>query len=105
MPLKYSPDGEVVTLRLRREQHYACIDVSDHGLGIPSEALPHIFDRFYRAHTLTASYIGGLGVGLYIANEIAMRHAGVISVASTPGVGSAFTVCLPMLVLPPFVTS
>ena len=72
------------------------IAVRDTGIGIPPEALPHIFDRFYRADPARSRDSGGAGLGLCIARTIAEAHGGRIEVASTPGAGSTFTVRLPL---------
>jgi heavy metal sensor kinase len=69
------------------------VTVADTGLGIAPEALPRVFDRFYRADAARAA--GGTGLGLAIAQMVAERHRGTITVASTPGAGSVFTVRLP----------
>jgi two-component system heavy metal sensor histidine kinase CusS len=69
------------------------VTVADTGTGIAPEALPRVFDRFYRADAARAS--GGTGLGLAIARMVAERHRGTISVESTPGAGSVFTVRLP----------
>jgi signal transduction histidine kinase len=78
------PSGGKVTVR-----------VSDTGPGIPAEALPHIFDRFYRVDKARSREAGGTGLGLAIARWIAEAHGGSIRAESVPGVGSAFTVQLP----------
>ncbi|HEX2076847.1 MAG TPA: ATP-binding protein [Longimicrobium sp.] len=69
------------------------VQVADTGIGIDPEALPRVFDRFYRADAARGA--GGTGLGLAIARMVAERHGGTISVESTPGVGSVFTVRLP----------
>ena len=80
-------------MALRREANWATIQVCDDGIGIAPEALPHLFERFYRADV--AHGRGGVGLGLSIAQWIVAAHQGEISVASTPGLGSTFTVRLP----------
>ena len=75
---------------------YAEIAVRDTGIGIPAEALPHIFDRFYRADPARSRDSGGAGLGLCIAKTIAEAHGGRIDVESRPGEGSTFTVRLPL---------
>ena len=75
---------------------YAEIVVQDTGIGIAPEALPRIFDRFYRADPARSRDSGGAGLGLCIAQTIAEVHGGRIEVASTPGTGSTFTVRLPL---------
>ncbi len=69
------------------------VQVADTGIGIAPEALPRVFDRFYRADAARAA--GGTGLGLAIARMVAERHRGTITVESTPGVGCVFTVRLP----------
>jgi heavy metal sensor kinase len=69
------------------------VTVADTGSGIAPEALPRVFDRFYRADAARAA--GGTGLGLAIAQMVAERHRGTITVESTPGAGSVFTVRLP----------
>jgi PAS domain S-box-containing protein len=93
--LKYSPDGADVTVRIAREANEARIAVVDRGAGIPPEAIPHLFERFYRV-TGTAHMVQGLGLGLYISNRIVEAHGGRIEVESEPGRGSTFSVVLPM---------
>lgn len=91
--LKYTPAGGEVTLSLYREGPWACLAVSDTGVGIPRESLPHIFDRFYRGEEKRRR--GGMGLGLSIARWIAEQHGGEITVESQVGQGSTFTVWLP----------
>jgi heavy metal sensor kinase len=69
------------------------VQVADTGVGIPAEALPRVFDRFYRADAARGA--GGTGLGLAIARMVAERHRGTITVQSVPGRGSVFTVRLP----------
>jgi signal transduction histidine kinase len=68
--------------------------VRDQGVGIPPDALPHLFDRFYRVRA-TAARARGLGLGLYITQQLVRAHGGRIAVASELGRGSTFTVTLP----------
>jgi predicted ATPase/signal transduction histidine kinase len=89
--------GRPLSINASVESGVARVEVVDHGIGIPRERLPHIFGRFERA----ASYhYGGLGLGLYIAHEIVSAMGGRLSVASTVGAGSTFTVELPTSVSP-----
>lgn len=94
--LKYTPSEGQVQLGLRSEPGAAVVSVSDTGIGIDAEDLPHVFERFYRADRARAREAGGTGLGLSIAHWIAERHGGSLSVESTPGRGSTFTVRLPL---------
>ena len=94
--LKYTPEGGEVRLALCAEAGAAAITVSDTGIGIDPEDLPHIFERFYRADKARGRDTGGSGLGLSIAKWIAERHGGQILVDSVPGQGSVFTVRLPI---------
>lgn len=95
--LKYTPEGGTLTLAARREDDNVHIDVQDTGIGIPEADLPHIFDRFYRVDKARSRAQGGTGLGLSIAKWIADVHGGCLSVASTPGTGSTFTLTLPVV--------
>lgn len=95
---KYSPTGGEVTITVRRVDEagapVAVVSVRDHGLGIPADALPHIFERFYRASN--ASDIPGVGIGLAGTQQIIGQHGGSIDVASEEGKGTTMTVRLPL---------
>jgi len=75
----------------------AALEIRDHGIGIAAEDLPHIFERFYRAAKDRSRKIGGVGLGLSIAQSIARRHGGEIQVESAPGTGSTARLLLPAL--------
>lgn len=93
--IKYSPEGGEIVVRVDRDVDVPRVAVIDQGLGIPREALPRLFDRFYRV----AGAVGrapGLGLGLYISRRIMEAHGGRIEVESEPGRGSTFTVVLPL---------
>ena len=94
--IKYTDAGGSVRLEVRRSSgRKTVVRVSDTGCGIPAEALPHIFDRFYRVDKARSREAGGTGLGLAIARWIAEAHGGSIRVESTPGVGTTLTVELP----------
>ena len=95
--VKYSPDGGAVEVRISRRNGHALVAVTDRGIGIPSEALPQLFTRFYRAPNVDPQHISGLGVGLYVVREIVELHGGSVEVESHVGVGSTFTLVLPLL--------
>ena len=92
--VKYTPAGGEISLALVRQNGNAEIVVRDTGMGIPESAQPRVFDRFYRVDKARARAMGGAGLGLSIAQWIAEVHGGEISVTSTPGEGSTFTVVL-----------
>jgi signal transduction histidine kinase len=92
---KYSPPDQPITVQVRGGSE-ARISVEDRGAGIAPEDQPHLFDRFYRTSLARSGPVAGSGLGLYISQEIAQAHHGRISVDSTPGKGSRFTLCLPL---------
>jgi heavy metal sensor kinase len=112
--VKYTPPGGQVSLALRAVKRetsnvkrmgseigqaggdLAEITVQDSGIGIPPEALPRIFERFYRVDPARSREAGGAGLGLCIARTIAEAHGGRIEVQSIPGAGSTFTIVLPL---------
>jgi signal transduction histidine kinase len=92
--IKYSPDGGVIMVRIEPLDRVVKLSVTDSGRGIEPEALPHLFERFYRTDK-AASIAQGLGLGLYITRHLVEAHGGNIGVTSQEGFGSAFTVSLP----------
>jgi len=93
--LKYTPYEGFVTLSLTTDKRNAVIKVSDTGIGILPDDLPHIFERFYRADRARSRDRGGSGLGLTIVQNIVQEHGGNIEVESTPGRGSTFILNLP----------
>jgi heavy metal sensor kinase len=94
--VKYTPSGGEISLALGRQNGSAEIVVRDTGIGIPKASQPRVFDRFYRVDKARARAMGGAGLGLSIAQWIVEAHGGAISIVSTPGKGSTFTVVLPV---------
>lgn len=94
--IKYTPDGGQIRVRLFREGRDAILKISDTGVGIPKEDLPHIFDRFYRVDKARSRETGGTGLGLSIVQQIVRLHAGSIDVQSEVGKGTTFTIELPV---------
>jgi signal transduction histidine kinase len=101
--IKYSPAGGPVLVTVAREQidggAYAVLAVQDHGVGIPAADLSHIFERFHRASNVQGR-ISGTGIGLASARQIVEQHGGDLTVRSTEGQGSVFTVLLPLAPTP-----
>jgi two-component system phosphate regulon sensor histidine kinase PhoR len=96
--LKYSkedvlPEIEVSTVN---RKHKIVLTVSDNGIGMSKETLSRIFDKFYRAHTGNVHDVKGFGLGLNYTRKMVEAHHGTIEVDSTPGVGSIFTMTIPL---------
>lgn len=94
---QHTPVGGTITLRVTTADREALIDVQDSGAGIPDEALPHIFDRFFRAEKARSTQIGSIGLGLPLTQRIIELHNGQISVQSSLGSGSLFQIRLHLL--------
>jgi signal transduction histidine kinase len=94
--LKYSPDDSVIAITLTKHSRQVCFEIINTGAGIDEHKLPHIFDRFYRGDvSRTNSGQQGYGLGLSLAKKIVELHNGELSVTSTPGLTTIFTVLLP----------
>jgi len=96
--IKFTRDGGV-TISMQTENSHARLDVTDTGPGIPSSALPHVFERFYRADPAHSRAVEGTGLGLAVVSSIVRAHGGQIEVRSAIGKGTTFSVTLPALVL------
>ncbi|QIQ07061.1 HAMP domain-containing histidine kinase [Streptomyces liangshanensis] len=94
--IRHTPRGGEVTLRARVEGLRVLIEVEDTGSGIAPDELPHVFDRFWRAEKSRSRGTGGSGLGLSIVRKLAEAHGGVVSASSSLGVGTVFTLTLPM---------
>jgi two-component system OmpR family sensor kinase len=92
----HTPEGTVVTVGVSQDATGAALRVSDAGPGIPSELLPHIFERFARGDSSRSRAAGSTGLGLSIVHAVATAHGGTVSVRSGPG-GTTFTVRLPLV--------
>jgi len=92
--IKFSPDGGKVEVHLRHKDDQVAVEVSDQGIGIQPEILPHIFERFYHVDKSGDQLYEGLGLGLAITRQVIDQHKGRLEVVSTPGQGSTFTMWL-----------
>ncbi len=96
--IKYWPQGGKVKVSAERDKNWVVISVRDGGMGIPPEEQDRVFQRFYRA--TNAQSVAGTGIGLSLVRQITTLHDGMVSVESTPGEGSTFTIWLPCTDLP-----
>lgn len=95
--LKYSPEGGAIVVRTLREGAWAKLVVIDQGIGVPAEDLAQLSQPFYRATNVSAHHYPGLGLGLYLSQQIARAHDGGLKVESVEGQGSQITVILPLV--------
>ena len=93
--IKYTPSGGKVYVELDRSGEEVLLRVSDTGIGIPANALPNIFDRFYRVDQARTREEGGSGLGLSIVKQIIEAHGGRVSVQSEVGAGTVLTLIVP----------
>ena len=91
----YTAAGGQVSVATYNERDRVCVSVRDTGVGIAPEHLHQIFSRFYRVDKSRSRLVGGTGIGLTIVKGLVEAHGGTIAVASTPGLGSTFTIALP----------
>jgi two-component system, OmpR family, sensor histidine kinase BaeS len=91
--LKFTPAGGRITIQARPAGPDAVLTVTDTGVGIPADELPHIFDRFWRGRQ--AAQISGSGIGLAVAAELTQAHGGQLTAISQPGLGTRMTLTLP----------
>jgi two-component system OmpR family sensor kinase len=101
----YNVPGGTVTISTRHAGARARIEVADTGIGIPADAVPRVFDRFYRVDKARSRELGGSGLGLSIARTIFAAHGGDITCTSEPGVGSMFVISLTALTPDPTLCS
>ncbi|WP_045576949.1 ATP-binding protein [Desulfosporosinus sp. I2] len=95
--LSHTPSGKTVRVFIVLEQNQVRIAVQDEGEGIPKEALPYIFDRFFRVNKARSRKDGGMGLGLAIVRQIVEAHGGTIKVESDMGKGTTFWIELPRI--------
>ena len=95
--IRYNDEGGRVDVRVERVNGHAVVSVSDNGIGIPADELPHIFERFYRVDKARTRSDGGSGLGLAICQSVVEAHGGQIVVRSEPQQGTTLEVQLPIL--------
>ncbi len=93
--VKYSDEGGAIRLKAFKEKGSVVISVQDHGCGISPKHLPRLFERFYRVDKARSRQLGGTGLGLAIVKHIVQAHGGDVSVESTQGKGSTFSIRIP----------
>ena len=92
--VKYAPNDPRIQVKGWTDGTFAAVSVRDHGVGVPADDLPRMFERFFRA--ATSAGIGGTGIGLNLVKRLVEMHTGTIEVKSVEGQGSVFTVHLPI---------
>ncbi|WP_200994933.1 heavy metal sensor histidine kinase [Pseudomonas cichorii] len=93
--IRHSPEGSTISISLEQQQGQVSLNVGNAGEGIEAEHLPRLFDRFYRVHASRSRHQGGTGLGLAIVRSIMSLHEGHVSVHSTPGTYTSFTMIFP----------
>jgi signal transduction histidine kinase len=94
--IKYSLAGGAAEVKVERHGAFVTVEISDDGMGIPDDDLPRIWDEFFRSRKVRRTEIAGTGLGLSIVKELVTRFKGIISVESTEGIGTSFTVTFPV---------
>jgi heavy metal sensor kinase len=98
--IKYTPEGGKITVRVAAESSWVVLEVRDNGIGISAEALPHVFERFFRSEQIQARKARGTGLGLSMVHSIVDSHGGKVEVESRENQGAIFRVRLPRLEVP-----
>jgi signal transduction histidine kinase len=94
--VKFSPNGGEILIAARAEDGQLRVSIQDPGVGIPPDQMYHIFDRYHHLEATGEHLFGGVGLGLPIAKQVVEQHGGHISVVSSPGEGSTFTIVIPI---------
>lgn len=94
--VKFSAGDTVVRCRVAQADGAVSIEIADEGSGIAPEHLPHVFDRFFQCDSSATRARGGFGIGLSLVRHFVRAHGGDVGVRSTPGIGSVFTVTMPL---------
>jgi signal transduction histidine kinase len=102
--VKYSPDGSEIFVGVEDRGDHVVTSVCDRGIGIPSDEIAQVFERFHRGRQVSSTNYGGLGLGLYITKQIIERHGGAIWVESKEGSGTTFYFTLPAETVPALVS-
>ncbi len=95
--VKFTPAGGTITVGLESSGTDARLSITDTGMGIPAAEIDQLFDKFFRASTATDAAIQGIGLGLHIVDGVVRAHHGRVEATSTVGVGSTFTIVLPLV--------
>ena len=93
--LKFSPENDEILIKVKSNSHFKLISITDHGQGIAQKHIPHLFERFYRVDKGRSRRDGGTGLGLAIVKHIVKFHNGSVTVESTPGEYTTFTITIP----------
>jgi signal transduction histidine kinase len=93
--IKFNHDGGQVRISISEDDGSLKLSVEDEGIGIPQDAIPHLFSKFFRVPSAATVEMRGTGLGLALAREAVVAHGGRIEVDSTLGKGSRFTVIIP----------
>lgn len=95
--IKYSPEGGAIRIHTSRQEPFATVEVVDHGIGIPAEAVDKIFEKFFRAdNAQNMRGSSGLGLGLFLVHTVVTLHGGTLAYRANPAGGSIFTLSLPL---------
>ena len=94
--VKFSPNGGEIVIATRVDDGQLRVSIQDPGVGIPPDQMYHIFDRYHHLEAVGDHLFGGVGLGLPIAKQVVEQHGGNISVVSSPGKGSTFTITIPV---------
>jgi two-component system phosphate regulon sensor histidine kinase PhoR len=95
--IKYSNKESIIQIEAFHRKNEIIISIRDQGCGIEKKHLPRLFERFYRVDKARSRQLGGTGLGLAIVKHIAQAHGGYVTVESTPGKGSIFSIHLPII--------
>jgi signal transduction histidine kinase len=95
--IAYSPEGSLIEVRLERSGQEAIVMIRDHGIGIPADEDSRVFEPFFRANNATHYRSSGMGMGLFVAQQLLLRHDGRIWFESAVGQGATFSIALPLI--------